>query len=173
MRYLRASGDAVGLECGKAGNSEAGHLNIGAGRLVLQDDVRLESAIQDGAFSENPVFITAVEQAKKAGKAVHLLALLTKKSSHGSIDYPLGLLNLCKRLGQEEVYVHVIFDGRSTPPGSAPALLRELDETMREKGVGRIVSGVGRGIALDRDKNWAKVKKAYDSLTIGAGTRYR
>ena len=173
VRYLRASGEAVGLESGKAGNSEAGHLNIGAGRKVLQDDVRLESAMQDGSFGENPVFVAAVEQAKKTGKAVHLLALLTKKSSHGSIDYPLELLNLCKRLEQEEVYVHVIFDGRSTAPGSAPALLRELEEDMRQNGVGRIVSGVGRGIALDRDKNWAKVKKAYDSLTAGTGTRYR
>ena len=173
VRYLRASGEAVGLESGKAGNSEAGHLNIGAGRMVPQDDVRLENAMQNGSFGENPVFIAAVEQAKKTGKAVHLLALLTKKSSHGSIDYPLELLNLCKRMEQDEVYVHIIFDGRSTAPGSAPALLRELDETLREKGVGRIVSGVGRGIALDRDKNWVKVKKAYDSLTIGAGMRYR
>ena len=173
VRYLRASGEAVGLESGKAGNSEAGHLNIGAGRMVPQDDVRLENAMQNGSFGENPVFVAAVEQAKKTGKAVHLLALLTKKSSHGSIDYPLELLNLCKRMEQDEVYVHIIFDGRSTAPGSAPALLRELEETLREKGVGRIVSGVGRGIALDRDKNWVKVKKAYDSLTIGAGMRYR
>lgn len=173
VRYLRASGGAVGLEDGKAGNSEAGHLNIGAGRMVPQDDVRLEAAMQDGSFGENPVFVDAVERAKNSGKAVHLLALLTKKSSHGSIDYPLELLNLCKRLGQDEVYVHVIFDGRSTAPGSAPALLRELEETLRQKGIGTIVSGVGRGIALDRDKNWAKVKKAYDSMTIGAGTRYR
>ena len=129
--------------------------------------------MKDGSFGENPVFIAAVESAKKSGKAVHLLALLTKKSSHGSIDYPLELLDLCKRLGQDEVYVHIIFDGRSTPPGSAPALLRELDETMRKKGVGRIVSGIGRGIALDRDKNWVKVKKAYESLTAGKGARYR
>lgn len=173
VRYLRASGDAVGLESGKAGNSEAGHLNIGAGRRVPQDDVRLENAMQDGSFGENPVFVSAVEAAKRAGKAVHLLALLTKKSSHGSIDYPLELLDLCKRLGQDDAYVHIIFDGRSTAPGSAPALLRELEETMRQKGVGTIVSGVGRGIALDRDKNWAKVKKAYDSMTIGKGERYR
>ena len=173
VRYLRASGGAVGLESGKAGNSEAGHLNIGAGRMVPQDDVRLESAMQDGSFGENPVFIAAVEQAKKTGKAVHLLALLTKKSSHGSIDYPLELLKLCKRLEQNKVFLHIIFDGRSTAPGSAPALLRELEETMRQMGVGKIVSGIGRGIALDRDKNWAKVKKAYASMTAGTGTRYR
>lgn len=173
VRYLGASGDAVGLESGKAGNSEAGHLNIGAGRRVPQDDVRLESAMQDGSFGENPVFVSAVESAKRTGKAVHLLALLTKKSSHGSIDYPLELLDLCKRMEQNDVYVHIIFDGRSTAPGSAPTLLRELEETMRQKGVGMIVSGVGRGIALDRDKNWAKVQKAYESMTIGKGARYR
>ncbi len=173
MRYLRASGEFVGLEHGKAGNSEAGHLNIGAGRIVPQDDVRLENAMQDGSFSQNPVFVSAIEQAKQRGTAVHLFALLTKKSSHGSIDYPLELLELCKRLGQENVYVHIIFDGRSTEPGSAPALLNELEASIREKGVGTIVSGVGRGIALDRDKNWVKVKKAYDSLTAGTGARYR
>lgn len=173
VRYLRASGNAVGLESGKAGNSEAGHLNIGAGRVVPQDDVRLENAMQDGSFGENTVFISAVEQAKQSGKAVHLFALLTKKSSHGSIDYPLELLALCKRMEMENVFVHIFFDGRSTPPGSAPQLLRELEEKMRQIGVGTIVSGVGRGIALDRDKNWAKVKKAYDSLTLGKGARYR
>ncbi|MPM18186.1 2,3-bisphosphoglycerate-independent phosphoglycerate mutase [bioreactor metagenome] len=173
VRYLRASGNAVGLESGKAGNSEAGHLNIGAGRVVPQDDVRLENAMQDGSFGENPVFISAVEQAKQTGKALHLFALLTKKSSHGSIDYPLELLALCKRMEMENVFVHIFFDGRSTPPGSAPQLLRELEEKMRQIGAGTIVSGVGRGIALDRDKNWAKVKKAYDSLTLGKGARYR
>jgi len=172
-RYLRASGEFVGLERGKAGNSEAGHLNIGAGRIVPQDDVRLENAMEDGSFSRNPVFVSAIENAKSHGAAVHLFALLTKKSSHGSIDYPLELLGLCKRLGQQTVFVHIIFDGRSTEPGSAPTLLRELEQSMREKGVGTIVSGVGRGIALDRDKNWAKVKKAYDSLTVGEGKRYR
>lgn len=172
-RYLRASGEFVGLEQGKAGNSEAGHLNIGAGRIVPQDDVRLESAMKDGSFNRNPIFLSAIEKAKSSVAAVHLFALLTKKSSHGSIDYPLELLDLCKRLDQQKVFVHIIFDGRSTEPGSAPQLLRELEQAMREKGVGMIVSGVGRGIALDRDKNWAKVKKAYDSLTAGEGARYR
>lgn len=172
VKYLRASGEAVGLESGKAGNSEAGHLNIGAGRVVPQDDVRLEAAMRDGSFGENPVFIATVEEAVKRGAAVHLLALLTKKSSHGSIDYPLELLKLCKRLGQDEVYVHIILDGRSTTPGSAPALLRDLEEKMLAIGSGHIVSCVGRGIALDRDKNWIKVKKAYESLTKGVGARY-
>ena len=103
---------------------------------------------------------------------MHLFALLTKKSSHGSIDYPLALIDMAREAGLKNVYVHVIFDGRSTEPGSAPSLLREFGEAIEEKGVGLIVSGVGRGVALDRDQNWAKVKRAYDSLVGGIGEAY-
>ncbi len=170
---LSASGTGVGLGAGKAGNSEAGHINIGSGRVVLQDDVRLDKAMADGSFAENAVLLNAIDGAKERGASLHLFALLTKKSSHGSIDYPIALLKMAKERGLEDVFIHIIFDGRSTQPGSAPALLRELGETMERIGAGQIVSGVGRGIALDRDQNWAKVKKAYDSLTQGGGTRYR
>ncbi|MDR1192692.1 MAG: phosphoglycerate mutase (2,3-diphosphoglycerate-independent) [Peptococcaceae bacterium] len=169
---IEASGSFVGLGEGKAGNSEAGHLNLGAGRVVPQDDVRLDAAMADGTFTQNPIFLQAARNAKARGGALHLLALLTKKSSHGSIDYPLALLDLAKAQGLDEVYVHIIFDGRSTEPGSAPALLRELGATMAAKGIGQIVSGVGRGIALDRDQNWAKIQKTYDSLVSGAGRTY-
>lgn len=169
---IEASGEYVGLGAGKAGNSEAGHINLGSGRLVLQDDVRLDAAMRDGSFTQNPVFLQAARNAKERGGALHLLALLTKKSSHGSIDYPLALLDLAKAEGLKEVYVHIIFDGRSTEPGSAPALLRELGATMNEKGVGTIVSGVGRGIALDRDQNWAKVQRAYECFVEGKGSAY-
>lgn len=170
---IAASGEAVGLEPGKAGNSEAGHINLGAGRVVLQDDVRLDAAMRDGSFAKNPVFLSAIESVKARGGALHLIALLTKKSSHGSIDYPLALLDMARENGLSNVVVHVIFDGRSTEPGSAPALLREFGAQLEEKGVGKIVSGVGRGIALDRDGNWPKVRRAYDSLVHGAGKRYR
>ncbi len=169
---LEASGNAVGLAEGKPGNSEAGHINLGSGRIVLQDDVRLDNAMKDGSFSENPVFISTIEDCKKKGTALHLFALLTKKSSHGSIDYPLAILDIAKKYGLEDVYIHIIFDGRSTDPGSAPALLRELGETLEKKGLGLIVSGVGRGVALDRDQNWAKVQSAYDSLVYGKGIEY-
>lgn len=169
---LEASGNAVGLAEGKPGNSEAGHINLGSGRIVLQDDVRLDNAMKDGSFSENPVFISTIENCKKKGSALHLFALLTKKSSHGSIDYPLAILDIAKKHGLEDVYIHIIFDGRSTDPGSAPALLRELGETLEKKGLGLIVSGVGRGVALDRDQNWAKVQSAYDSLVYGKGIEY-
>lgn len=170
---IAASGDAVGLEPGKAGNSEAGHSNLGAGRVVLQDDVRLDTAMKDGSFAKNPVFVKAVEDVKKRGGTLHLLALLTKKSSHGSVDYPLALLEIAREKKLENVMVHIIFDGRSTEPGSAPALLREFGGEMDKIGVGLIVSGVGRGVALDRDRNWAKVGRAYESLVSGSGTRYR
>lgn len=167
---LRASGEDVGLQAGKAGNSEAGHSNLGAGRVVAQDDVRMDGAIRDGSFKRNPVFLHAIEGARKGGD-LHLLAYLTKKSSHGCIDYPLMLTEMAE--GVEHVWYHIIFDGRSTEPGSAPALLRELEEKLEEMGRGEIVDGVGRGIALDRDGNYAKVKKAYDCMVYGKGTQYR
>ena len=169
---LQASGTAVGLGAGKAGNSEAGHTNLGAGRCVMQDDIRLDTAVQDGSFKQNPAFLQAIEHAKKNDSALHLLAYLTYKSSHGCIDYPLSICEMARDAGLERVYLHIIFDGRSTDPGSAPALLAETDERLQKIGVGRIVDGVGRGIALDRDKNYPKVKRAYDAMVDGIGTPY-
>ena len=169
---LQASGPAVGLEEGKPGNSEAGHINLGSGRVVLQDDVRLDRAMKDGSFAENKVFIDTIDKCKEKGTALHLFSLLTKKSSHGSIDYPLAILDIANRRGLKDVYIHIIFDGRSTDPGSAPGLLRELGEQLEQKDIGLIVSGVGRGVALDRDLNWAKVRSAYDSLVSGTGIAY-
>ena len=168
---LRASGEDVGLKAGKAGNSEAGHNNLGAGRIVAQDDVRMDQAIQDGSFKRNPVFLHAIDAAREEGTALHLLAYLTEKSSHGCIDYPLMLTEMAE--GVEQVYLHIIFDGRSTEPGSAPAMLRTLDKKLAKIGRGVIVDGVGRGVALDRDKNYAKVRRAYDAMTIGTGTEYQ
>ena len=169
---LHASGEFVGLGAGKAGNSEAGHSNLGAGRCVMQDDVRLDTAVKDGSFKKNPIFLQAIEHARKNGTALHLLAYLTYKSSHGCIDYPLAICEMARDAGLDRVYFHIIFDGRSTEPGSAPALLTELDEKLDAIGVGRIVDGVGRGVALDRDKNYDKVKRAYDAMVDGAGTLY-
>lgn len=169
---LSASGEAVGLQEGKAGNSEAGHMNIGAGRVVPQDDTRLDQAMSDGSFESNEIFQGAVDRVLASGAHLHLIGLLTEKSSHGSIDYPLALLRLAKKKGLQRVFLHLIFDGRSTEPGSAPALLEKLEQQIAEIGVGQIVSGVGRGIALDRDGNYAKIKKAYDALTAGVGQVY-
>jgi 2,3-bisphosphoglycerate-independent phosphoglycerate mutase len=157
------------LVAGKAGNSEAGHMNIGAGRIVLQDDVRLDQAMKDGSFYKNEVFCRTIQDVKLRHANLHLIALLTEKSSHGSIDYPLALLKMAKTSGLENVYLHVIFDGRSTVPGSAPELLEKLEKQMNEIGLGQIVSGVGRGIALDRDGNYGKTKLAFDAFVSGVG----
>ena len=123
MAQLRAAGEAVGLQADKAGNSEAGHMNIGAGRVVLQDDVRLDLAMQDGSFATNEVLLRTVLDVKRRGASLHLIGLLTERSSHGSIDYPLALLRMAAARGLTDVFVHIILDGRSTEPGSAPALL--------------------------------------------------
>ena len=166
---LHASGTAVGLQEGKPGNSEAGHMNIGAGRVVLQDDVRLALAMQDGSFYRNETFCRVIENVQQRGASLHLLALLTEKSSHGAVDYPLAILKMAKERGLERVYVHVIFDGRSTVPGSAPELLHKLEAQMDEIGLGQMVTGVGRGIALDRDGNYGKIQRAYNALVMGVG----
>ena len=168
---LKAAGEAVGLKEGKAGNSEAGHMNIGAGRVVLQDDVRLDQAMQDGSFYTNEILCEAIDIARRRGKRLHLISLLTEKSSHGSIDYPLALLKMSKEHGLKEVFLHVIFDGRSTEPGSAPSLLEKLDSQINEIGVGKVVTGIGRGIALDRDGNYSKIQRAYEALVMGVGMK--
>jgi len=170
---LDASGDSVGLKAGKAGNSEAGHINIGAGRVILQDDVRLDQAMKDGSFYSNEVIQREIAGVKTRGSSLHLIGLLTEKSSHGSIDYPLAVLKMAKAAGLEQVYLHMIFDGRSTAPGSAPALLEKLGGLVEEIGVGCIVTGIGRGIALDRDGNYSKTRRAYDALVYGTGKKVR
>ena len=169
MTKLRASGEDVGLQAGKPGNSEAGHSNLGAGRVVAQDDVRMDAALRDGSFRRNPVFLQSIRRAREKGRSLHLIAYLTHKSSHGCIDYPLMLAEMAEGV---PVWLHIIFDGRSTPPGSAPQLLRELGEKLNAIGRGTVVDGVGRGIALDRDGNYAKIQKAYECMVLGRGTRY-
>jgi len=168
---LQAAGEAVGLQPGKAGNSEAGHMNIGAGRVVLQDDVRLDIAMEDGSFYTNETLCRVINDVRQRGARLHLIGLLTEKSSHGSIHYPLALLKMAKERGLEDVFVHIIFDGRSTEPGSAPALLEKLESQVNEIGVGQIVSGVGRGIALDRDGNYSKTQRAFDAFASGVGRK--
>jgi len=170
---LEASGEAVGLKAGKVGNSEAGHMNIGAGRVILQDDVRLDNAMKDGSFYQNEVILQAIDGVKKRGTSLHLIGLLTEKSSHGSMDYPLAILKMARSAGLANVYLHMIFDGRSTEPGSAPVLLEKMENLVEQIGIGRIVSGMGRGIALDRDGNYQKTQRAYDALVFGKGKRVR
>jgi 2,3-bisphosphoglycerate-independent phosphoglycerate mutase len=168
---LQAAGEAVGLQKGKAGNSEAGHMNMGAGRVILQDDVRLDQAMQDGTFYKNETLLRVIAEVRQRGTALHLIGLLTEKSSHGSIDYPLAILKMAKEAGLKNVYLHLIFDGRSTEPGSAPALLEKLQAQLDSIGIGQIATGVGRGIALDRDGNYAKTKRAFDLMVFGDGRK--
>ncbi len=166
---LQPAGEAVGLQAGKAGNSEAGHMNIGAGRVVLQDDVRLDLALKDGSFNTNETFLHVMEDVRQRHTSLHLIGLLSEKSSHGSIDYPLALLKMAKEHGLQKVYIHIIFDGRSTEPGSAPALLEKLEAQVNTIGIGQVVSGVGRGIALDRNGNYAKTQSAFEAFVYGKG----
>ncbi len=170
MSTLYASDGYVGLGEGKPGNSEAGHLNLGAGRVVMQDDIRLDKAIAENSFPDNEVLRDAIEQTQKRGKALHLISFLTHKSSHGSIDYALAVLKMAKDL--PHVYLHVIFDGRSTRPGSAPEMLEDLGNKLSEIGAGEVVGGVGRGYSLERDRQYEKIKKGYDAMVSGIGEYY-
>ncbi len=166
---LQASGQSVGLQPGKPGNSEAGHINLGAGRVISQDDVRLDHALQDGTFYSNEIFIRTIEEVQSTSHSLHLISLLTEKSSHGCIEYPLALLKLAKAKGLGRVYLHLIFDGRSTEPGTAPDLLEELEGRLKDIGVGQIATGIGRGFALDRDGDYSRIKRAYDAMVFGVG----
>jgi len=166
---LEASGEAVGLGPGQLGNSEAGHMNLGAGRVVPQDDVRLELAMKNGTFYANQVFLRTMNEVKQRNSILHLFALLSEKSSHGTMEYPLALLQLAKEKGLKAVNVHIIFDGRGTEPGSAPFLLENFSKRMATTGVGNIASGVGRDFALDRDGDYARTRIAYDAFVFGKG----
>lgn len=148
-------------------------MNIGAGRVIPQDDVRLDMAMKDGSFYTNEVICQAIDEVKKRGSSLHLIGLLTEKSSHGSIEYPLAVLKMAKAAGLKDVFLHMIFDGRSTEPGSAPALLEKLEAMVDEIGIGQIVTGIGRGIALDRDGNYDKTRRAYDALVHGSGKQVK
>jgi 2,3-bisphosphoglycerate-independent phosphoglycerate mutase len=170
---LQAAGEAVGLKPGKNGNSEAGHMNLGAGRIIEQDDVRLDAAMKDGSFYTNKIFLQTLEDVEQRHSNLHLICLLSEKSSHGSVDYPLALLQMAKDHHVNNVYIHVIFDGRSTEPGSAPLLLKKFDEQITKIGLGKIVSGIGRGIALDRDGDYQKTRRAYDALVFGTGIKHK
>lgn len=147
-------------------------MNLGAGRVVLQDDVRLDLAMKDGSFYSNEVFCRTLVEIKASGSSLHLIGLLTEKSSHGCMDYPLALLRMAKEQGVENVYLHMILDGRSTEPGSAPQLLEKLENKIKEIGLGQIVTAVGRGIALDRDGNYGKTQRAYEAFVYGKGMHF-
>ena len=164
-----ASGMAVGLPDGQMGNSEVGHLNMGAGRIVYQELTRITKEIQDGTFFENPALLKAVENCKKNDSALHLMGLLSDGGVHSHNTHLYGLLELAKRNGLEKVYVHCFLDGRDTPPASGKEFAEALTAEMEKIGVGRIASVMGRYYVMDRDNNWDRVKLAYDAMTKGEG----
>ena len=166
-----ASGMAVGLPDGQMGNSEVGHLNMGAGRIVYQELTRITKEIQDGTFFENEELLAAVENVKKNDSALHCFGLLSDGGVHSHNTHLYGLLELAKRNGLEKVYVHCFLDGRDTPPASGKGYIEELQAKMKEIGVGEIGVVSGRYYAMDRDNNYDRVEKAYMALTKGEGVK--
>ena len=166
-----ASGLAVGLPDGQMGNSEVGHLNMGAGRIVYQELTRITKSIEDGDFFENKELLGAIENCKKNNSDLHLYGLLSDGGVHSHITHVFALLELAKRNGIKNVYVHCFMDGRDTAPDSGKDFIAKLYEKMEELGVGEIASVTGRYYAMDRDNRWDRVEKAYRALTLGEGNQ--
>ena len=166
-----ASGLAVGLPDGQMGNSEVGHLNMGAGRIVYQELTRITKSIEDGDFFENPEFLAAADTCKKNDSALHLFGLVSDGGVHSHLTHLFGLLEFAKCQGLKKVYVHCFLDGRDTPPTSGKEFVAELEKKMQQLGVGEVASVMGRYYAMDRDKNWDRVQKAYDVLTKAEGEK--
>ena len=168
---MYTSGLKVGLPDGQMGNSEVGHTNIGAGRIVYQELTKITKSIEDGDFFTNPEFMAAIENCKKYNSKLHILGLVSDGGVHSHIRHLYGLLEMAKRRDFENVYVHCFLDGRDTPPASAEGYITQLEEKMKEKKVGKIASISGRYYAMDRDKRWDRVKKCYDALVRGEGNK--
>ena len=164
-----ASGLAVGLPDGQMGNSEVGHMNMGAGRIVYQELTRITKEIEDGTFFENPALKDAMKKVKENNSALHMWGLLSDGGVHSHITHLYGLLEMAKREGLDKVYVHCFLDGRDTAPTSGITYVKALEEKMAELGIGKIASLSGRYYAMDRDNRWDRVQKAYDVLTKGEG----
>lgn len=164
-----ASGMAVGLPDGQMGNSEVGHLNMGAGRIVYQELTRITKEIQDGTFFTNPALVAAVENCKKNNSALHAFGLISDGGVHSHLTHLYGLLEMAKKNNLEKVYVHCFLDGRDTPPASGKDFVTQLEAKMAELGVGEVASVSGRYYAMDRDNNYDRVQLAYDAMTKGEG----
>lgn len=164
---ISGSGRCVGLPDGQMGNSEVGHLNMGAGRIVHQDLTRIDAAIESGEFFQNPIFVSALEQAKKTNKAVHVLSLLSPGGVHSHENHLHAFIKLAKQQNISSLYIHPFLDGRDTPPQSALSSLEALDAHCQKLQCGKIVSIIGRYYAMDRDKRWERIHKAYDLIVSG------
>ncbi len=168
---LGAAGPDVGLPEGQMGNSEVGHLNLGAGRIVYQDYTRINQAIEDGSFMNNPALTDAVDVAKERGISLHLMGLLSDGGVHSHNTHLYALLEMARKRSLEQVYIHAILDGRDVPPKSALAYLRELEEKIKSIGVGNVATVSGRYYTMDRDQRWDRIEMAYRAMTNGEGVR--
>ncbi len=168
---LQASGLAVGLPEGQMGNSEVGHLNIGAGRVVYQELTRITKSIADGDFFENAVLLDAIKHARDKQQTLHLMGLVSDGGVHSHVDHLLALLEMAKKYEVSDVAIHCFLDGRDTPPQSALDYIKTVEEKVKHLGVGRITTVSGRYYAMDRDKRWERVKLAYDAMVLGEGLK--
>lgn len=171
LTQIGASGMDVGLPDGQMGNSEVGHTNIGAGRIVYQELTRITKSIQDGPFFENEAFLSAVENAKKNDSALHLIGLLSDGGVHSHNTHLYALVELAKRHGLKKVYIHALLDGRDVPPASGKDFVAACCEKLGEIGVGEIATVMGRYYAMDRDNRWERVEKAYAAMVYGEGVQ--
>lgn len=171
---LQASGEAVGLPEGQMGNSEVGHMNLGAGRVIYQEITRIDKAIKDGAFLENEVLVAAARHARDNDSKLHLMGLFSDGGVHASLDHLVALLDLAAQEGlqNDQVFVHAFTDGRDTDPNGGVKYVNAFERQAKEKGVGRIASIVGRYYAMDRDQRWERTKLAYNLLTQGTGETF-
>lgn len=167
---LEASGQAVGLPQGEDGNTETGHLNIGAGHIVYQDLPRINMAIADGGFAQTEAFLGAIKHANDNNSTVHLMGLIGAGGVHSNIEHLYALLNLCAQHGVKKVLIHGFTDGRDSPPTSGINYVHEIMNRCKQLGVGELASLQGRYFAMDRDRRWERIEKAYDALTMGVGT---
>lgn len=168
---LSASGEAVGLPRGEDGNSETGHVNIGAGNIVYQDLPRVNMSIRDGSFARNQAFLAAFEHAKKSNSALHIMGLAGNGGVHANLEHMLTLVEMAGKHNLAKVYLHLFTDGRDSPPYNSPEVIRKIQEKCQQVGVGQIASLMGRFYAMDRDLRWERIEAAYDCLTSGIGER--
>ena len=166
---IHTSGEEVGLPAGTMGNSEVGHQNIGAGRIVPQESVRISKTIRDGSFFENSEFLNLIKIVKKNNSKMHIMGLCSDIGVHSLLDHLYGLLKLAKRNGLENVFLHAFTDGRDSPPDSGAGYIADIEQKAKEIGVGKIASVMGRFYAMDRDSRWERVQKAYECMRIGKG----
>ena len=167
---LSASGLDVGLPEGQMGNSEVGHTNMGAGRVVFQDLPHISRDIESGEFFKNPAYLEAMSNCREWGSALHLMGLLSDGGVHSHITHLFALLKMAKEQGLEKVYIHCFLDGRDVPPSSGKSYVEQLQAEIQKLGVGQIATVMGRYYAMDRDKRWDRVQKAYDAIACGEGT---